>query len=557
MRTKMRKKFFSYVGLLVLGLTMATFTACSDDNDGGSATPTIDQEFTQRGIITDMQSAVVELPVQCAGRWFAAIDPDCDWAGLVGTDGILSGNQTLYLQFDENRTGIDRKTVLYLSGNKGEMSEVAITQTALYKGQAPTNGSGQWFAANGVGCGIDYRYVLDPTYNRSDSKFEPTKVKLNNNLFNFAKIEALQSRGDLQDEAYTETPLKLADLKACLIDSLFCQNKYLSASLTLECSFGFLEFAASGSYESTKRESKAYIDYTVAKNAPTYNVVLSPAEIVEYAESKAEEELPEIVAKAQVKQKQVEELTQQYYKLNGKQSLTKKQQKIIDKILASLEKPTYGGVFSTYFSDMYYQLWSAVVEEEYETADKVLSAIDAAYGPFFISGGDFGGNLNIYAQVDTMALDGKAALSAEAEANIAGAIGIKGHVEFTEEGIQIFRNSHIRIGIYGGSASRTQSELLDLFTSENMNNRGRLQEILSSWASSLEGDTDEGVPSQAAPIRFIITPIWTLFGDVDVRQYAENYFVEKYANRGMNAYLGIADGEEADIEDLISKNCPK
>lgn len=553
----MKKRLFGYAAMVALSLSLTTFTACSDDNDGGPASPTIDQEITQRGITTDMQSAIVELPVQCEGRWYAAIDPDCDWADIVGTDGILSGNQTLSIQFDENRTGIDRKTVLYLTDRKGNISEIAITQTALYKGQAPTNGSGPWFAANGVGCGIDYRYVLDPTYKRSGIKFEPTKVKLNNNLFNFAKIEALQSRGDLQDEAYTETPLKLADLEACLIDSLFCQNKYLNASLTLECSFGFLEFAASGSYESTKKESKAYIDYNVAKNAPTYNVVLSPAEIVEFAESKAEEELPEIVAKAQAKQKEVEELTQQYYKLNGKQSLTKKQRKVIDKILASIEKPSYGDVFSTYFSDMYYQLWSAVVEEDDETADKVLSALDAAYGPFFISGGDFGGNLNIYAQVDTMALDGKASLSAEAEANIAGAIGINGHVEFSEEGLQVFRNSHIKIGIYGGSASRTQGELLDLFTGENMNNRGRLQEILSNWATSLEGDTDEGVPSQAAPIRFIITPIWTLFGDVDVRQYAEDYFIKMYADRGMNIYLGIAGGEETDIEDLISKNCPK
>ena len=137
--------------------------------------------------------------------------------------------------------------------------------------------------------------------------------------------------------------------------------------------------------------------------------------------------------------------------------------------------------------------------ERYSDADNVLNAIDDDYGPFFISGGDFGGNLNLHARVDTMYLEGNSQLSAELSADLSGMFQVGGSVNFTQEGAQLFRNSDITIGIYGGSAAVTQNELATFFGSTGMTDREVFQGILNRWAESLKGCDEDEIPSQASP----------------------------------------------------------
>ena len=79
---------------------------------------------------------------------------------------------------DDNNTGADRKTTLYVADAEGEITEIPVTQTTFYKGEALNNGNGQWFQANGLGYGMNYQYVLDPTYNRDGQSFALTDEKV-------------------------------------------------------------------------------------------------------------------------------------------------------------------------------------------------------------------------------------------------------------------------------------------------------------------------------------------------------------------------------------------
>ena len=52
---------------------------------------------------------------------------------------------------------------------------------------------------------------------------------------------------------------------------------------------------------------------------------------------------------------------------------------------------------------------------------------------------------------------------------------------------------------------------------------------------------------------FVIEPIWTLFDDPAIQEYAQNYFVKKYEDRGIKGYLGIGLGlVEATADDLLN-----
>lgn len=559
---QLMKRKFIILGLVLSGLG-GVCTSCSDDETVTTLpSVVIETEMLQRGITTDMQSAVIDVPIQCEGRWSAVVDADCDWADLSDHDNFYSGNRTLRLIVDENHTNADRKTVLYVGDANGDIFEIPVMQTALYKGEAPSNGgSGQWFADNGVGYGVNYNYVLNPDFNREGMKFEPTKMKMSNNIFNIAQIEALQRSTDsanrLKSSAYVETPIQLSTLHDLMIDSTLCQNKHLEATVRLECSFGFLEFTAEGSYNSTKKENRAHIDYSILRNAPTYNVTLSPAEIRAYAEARALIEDDELTEEREARMEEIDALEQKWLDNKTKRGkpavLTKSEEKKLERMRLNVYQPTYGNVFSDAFAQRYYQLQYYFDEGDFDKANDVLAALDSDYGPFFISGGDFGGNMNIYAKVDTLFLEGSSSLSASLSAELAMGIQVGGEVTFTDEGVQLFRNSDITIAVYGGSAAQTQNELSTFFGSDDLTNHDKLQSILSGWVESLQGRGEDNVPSQAAPIRYNFTPIWTLFSDPSVSNYAMEYFLKKYKDMGINTYLGMMNGNQFKGEDLLNR----
>jgi hypothetical protein len=68
---------------------------------------------------------------------------------------------------------------------------------------------------------------------------------------------------------------------------------------------------------------------------------------------------------------------------------------------------------------------------------------------------------------------------------------------------------------------------------------------------------DDKKPSQsmASPLSFIVEPIWTLFDEPAIQEYAQNYFIKKYEDRGIKGYLRIGLGlDTATADDLLNKN---
>ena len=524
-------------------------------------------QWVKDGIEVDMQSHVVEMNIKADGEWLAVSDPDNDWLALNNHEVIHNGPRQLILLIDENRTEIDRKSVLYVEDKTGEIFEIPVRQNYNFNGEAPTNGSGQAFANNGVGCGVDYDYVLDTKgiakrnaledariankemKEDERTRFAPTKVKKNNPIFNVTRIERLMESGKLGPQAYVEAEIPYVDLEAQLFDSTVVQDKSLDVKLEIGLSYGCIEFVAGATYSSKSNEQRQKMDYTIIRNSPIYNVTISEAEVASYAESAMIDEMKDYEAGLA----QIEAKIQAYYKQNGKEVLTKVQQKIIDSAYSKLERPSFDGVFSASFGNAYWDLYAAVAEEDEAAIDAAMNRFDNYYGPFYISGGDFGGSMTVHAVISDLSMDGYVEAGGNIDGDAAGMFKVHGEFSYSERGMTLLRDSNARFYIYGGDANKVADLMLAQMNGDEPTNRDAWTEAIQYWIGTMYSDNGSVDGSRAAPISFVITPLWNLFWDKDMQRVAQDWFMKKYKDRGIEEYFGIMNGAKTTPEDIIHK----
>ena len=555
---------------LTVGLSM-NVTSCKDDDDDNNpeqaSTVTLDSELLSDGIETEMKSDAVDVKVTANGQWTATLTKGTEWVMIKDWQVTYDGTQTLTLLFDENTTGYDRTTTLTIGNNEGDYQTVSIRQTTLVDGQVPKNGSGLAFAGQGVGCGIDYDYALNVKNKKNTTdKFSPTKIKKPNNIFNIAYIEDLQKKGiqngGLGPSAYTETPIAISELTAQMLDSSMVMVKDVDFNLKMSVSFAAISFSAQGDYTSKKTQTESAVDYVINRFAPMYNVVVSPAEIRTYAskynaiDTKSDD----------IKYDEIDAIKERYANINKRRKrtglnedgLTPEQAAEIDAMYAQLERSasrTWGGVFSGNFTSTYNKLYNALVtNKDNTTADQVLAQLDADYGPFFIAGGDFGGGIVVHCHALDRMLDGTGKFSGHLEAAAGGHFNISGDFSYNEEGLQTLHDCNPDLYIYGGNAIATTNTLMDIILGTKVNDRDRWLNALKDWVNSMYTASDKKPDqSMAAPLSFIIEPIWTLFDEPAIQTYAQNYFIKKYEDRGIKAYLRIGLGlEKATADDLLN-----
>ena len=564
---------------LMAGITLS-LSSCNKDDDNTSDEQDapevkIEQETLTHGIETDMKSAEISVPIDCEGQWHATITAGTSWVRIEGWQVTYTGKQTLTLLFDENLSKVDRNTTLNITNADGEIQHIAIKQYYNYEGKAPTNGNGLAFAGKGLGTAIDYDYALNmKKIAESTTPFEPTKIHGLNNVLNMTRIEQLKKNGSLQPSAYVEAVTPIADLKAKLLDSCVMQNKHLDLSFDLGIEFGPIAVTCHGAYDSDKAESRAYVDYTIVRTAPMYNAYVSPAELAAYATDAKNNKIDWDADEAEWDA--IDELIERFKKANqrlikrGKElelnedGLTPEQAIEIANMEAAIPlRYDRAGIFSTNFNDRYNQLYNAIVRPaNKETGtDKtevknILDALNDEYGPFIIAGGDYGGALTMYCQIDTMLLDGRSTFEGEMSAEFGGYLHAEGTLHYTEDGYARLRNINPQINIYGGNANNVANSMLEIITGGNATELPKWTEILSNWLDSMkETDEDEENLNAPSPISYVVTPIWTFFREPAIQQQVRDYFVEKYADRGIKAYLGIMDGsDDTGAEQILNKD---
>lgn len=582
------RRFFGFMLMAALmgGLSLGAVSCKSDEDtvdEGKISTVTVESGIVANGVRAEMKSAVVELPVQCDGEWFALLgfgqSDTPDWVRIQKWQAVYEGNQTLLIAFDQNLTGYDRKTTLTLANSAGQITKVPIVQTYTFDGKAPDNSSGQVFANKGVGYGMDYNYLLDTKGIRyrnvqeqlkinsgqmkeSDvTKFNAMAVTGLNNLFNISQIEKLMiaqtgKPAELQPSAYVETPIELADLEIGMLDSALVQDKTIDFSLTIGISLGPIEFEASASYIGQKKESRSYVDYNLVRNAPMYDVRLSPSEISTYAALPKNRMYDEDALDAF--DAQVESQINKFKRTNkrtrvpedelNEDGLTEDQQNIIDGMYLNDDTGfDFGSVYSTGFSKAYSRLIRAIslnvnakkpLPINETLANQVCQQLNDLYGPFIIARAQFGGALILTARVDTMRLEGQVTAKGKIDGEALGMFKVTGDFTYTENGFNNMRNIGAKFYIFGGDANNTADALSNLLASDKPDCREEWFDAMSHWWQSMKAD-DGG--SHAEPISYTVVPIWTIFTEPEIADYVRKWFLDKYQDRGIYEYLDIIE----------------
>lgn len=533
------------------------FTACSDNDDvANPSAPSTVPTSSLTSIESEVKSAVIEVPINCSGEWVADVD-SCDWLEIIDEASPLhKGNGVIKLKVDENRTGVGRKNKLMVVDLNDNMLEIPVYQSNLYNGEAPSNGAATWFTKNKVGCCADYNYFMAPKKNRSGS-FDPSLVSMNNNIFNMANVERWQKMNEQTgDYLYIMNRIPVVHLKDKELTNSISRSDSLHVSIEMDCSFGFIEFRGKGEYTSSMDNNSEQVNYSICRQSPVLNANFDVQNITSTIDEKVYNYF-----KDKNLVKTLDSLATEARSLPEKSAA----RKFLLTAISREKKPDFGGLFSKGFSDAYWNLYSFYLtkdslygnDEAKKEAEmkKRLNALDSKYGPFFISGGQFGGSLNLYATVDKKELNEDAQFKAEISANISSVFNLEGEARFTSDGQRVYKNSEIDLQMYGGDASKTANKIVGLLNGPDMTRTDSLSMILNEWVDSFDKfDEKANEPTAAAPILFYITPIWTLFSyDVDLQEIVQNYFMEKYADKGIDTWVRILDGEEPQAEEMLKK----
>ena len=584
--TKTIRNLLMAAAMLGLGMSVAS-CAVNEDNpaiDNQVSAITINEELLSQGINADMSSNIIEVEVKCKGEWSAVTPSSDSWLRIADWQVVYKGNQTLTLMIDENNTDKGRSSSLMLADSEGGTTKIDVYQDFIFY----NNTSGEAFSSKGLGCGIDYDYVLNLKKNverqKKGESFEIINTHKVNNIFNITQIEKLQkqTKDPLQASAYVEAVMPVAKIEAHLYDSCLVQDKTLEVGINMSISYGAISGRAGGSYKSKATEARDYINYSIVRSAPMYNVYLSPAELSAYASDPRHNKIDEAYDEAVWEQ--IEALIQRYQKRNQRKpasqlnyrGLTEEQETIVSNMEEQADELMYdyAGIFSANFTKRYNELYRALVmkklagkEPDYETADRVLNALDNEYGPFFIAGGTFGGSMSVYTEILKDSLNGESELSGEVQVEMEGLFSINGAIKYSEKGYSYLRNSKTQIDIYGGNANASVGTYMGIIIGEKPSNLNAWNEAMDSWIKSMWTTTDgtsTGTPqiSEAAPISYSVTPIWMLFSYPEIQEYAQQYFMEKYKDRGIYGYFGIMKGEReggqaeeaSDLESDMWKN---
>ena len=112
------KRFLQPLLAVALLAGVTTFTGCKSEEDTvEKVTLDIDSNLLKNGIEAKAESSIMTVNVACTGSWSAALDETCDWCRLDDRELTYNGSRTLRLVFDENETGTDRITTLYIEAN--------------------------------------------------------------------------------------------------------------------------------------------------------------------------------------------------------------------------------------------------------------------------------------------------------------------------------------------------------------------------------------------------------------------------------------------------------
>ncbi len=534
-------RYFNAVlsAVFVMGLGIG-ITSCKSDE--GTDAPTVkestlqlDEKIERFGIETDMQSAIVDVKVDCKGRWSAVVPSDCEWCEIDQNALIYDGPQTLSLNFTENRSGLDRQTTLTIMDDAKKRTDIKVVQTMLYNGEAPTNADGD-YKSTAVGFSVNYDYFLN-TAIEQQGEFSVNNCYRGDNVFNMARVRQLDTERILA--AYHEEQLAVARFHEVMFDSITRKSDSISVTMNVEVSFGFINFNARGAYHAADSVSMTNVNYFIQRKAPAYRLFVSPDALGDRIRTQGQRETLRLRRENADFIKDIDNYEAELKAENGGE-LSEGDKAYVAEMRAEALKPAYDNLLSPGMRTLYYNITTALRQKNYTLADQYLNVLDAKYGPFFIGSAEYGGTLVMNCELKNSYVATNGGIGAELDANGEGLFSIGGKLKWSEDGLRSIHDSNMTLEVYGGDAAPTATALREQLKGDDPTNQTKLEDILKAWAESLK-PKGEGRNTDAALLNISFTPIWTIF-DASSTQYVEEFFRKKYSDRGIDKYINSMQG---------------
>ena len=523
----------------LLGGMSLNVTSCKSDDDDSPkvkvSTLQLDEKTMRYGIETDMQSAIVDVKVNCQGRWSAVMPSDCEWCEIDQNALIYDGPQTLSLNFSENRSGKDRQTKLTILDDAMKRTVINVVQTTLFNGEPPTNADGD-YKSTAVGYSVNYDYFLNTAVEQKGD-FAVNNCYRGDNVFNMARVHQL-SREKILD-AYHEEQLAVARFNEVMFDSITKKSDSIAVTMNVEISFGFINFNARGAYHATDSVSMANVNYFIQRKAPAYRLFISPSDLGERLRSQAKRETVRLRKENADFIKEINDYEAELKQERGGE-LTEADKKDIADMRAEALKPAYDNILSPGMRTLYFYITNALREENYKQADQYLDVLDSKYGPFFIGSAEYGGTLVMNCELRNSYVATHGGIEAQLSASGEGMFSVGGNLKWSEEGLRSIHDSKMTLEVYGGDAAATATSLREQLKGDDPTNQTKLESILKAWVESLK-PKGEGRNSDAALLNISFTPIWTIF-DINSAQYVEQFFRKKYKDKGIDKYVNSMQG---------------
>lgn len=523
-----------------MGGVSLNVTSCKSDEDTDAptikeSTLQLDEKVTRYGIETDMKSAIVDVNVNCKGRWSAIIPSDCEWCEIDQNALIYDGPQTLSLNFTENRTGRDRQTTLTIMDDAMKRTDIKVVQTTLFNGEPPTNAEGD-YKSTAVGFSVNYDYFLNTAVDRQGD-FAVNNCYRGDNVFNMERVHQLNRERILN--AYHEEQLAVARFNEVMFDSITKKNDTIAVTMNVEISFGFINFNARGAYHASDSVSMANVNYFIQRKAPAYRLFISPDALGDRVRKQGQRETVRLRKENADFIKEIDDYEAELKQEKGGE-LSEGDKAYIAEMRAEALKPAYDNILSPGMRTLYYYITTAIRNKDYILADQYLDVLDSKYGPFFIGSAEYGGTLVMNCELSNSYVATHGGIEAQLSAEGEGMFSIGGQLQWSEDGLRSIHDSKMTLEVYGGDAAATATSLREQLKGDDPTNQAKLENILRAWAESLK-PKGEGRNSDAALLNISFTPIWTIF-DVNSAKYVEDFFREKYRDKGIEKYINSMQG---------------
>lgn len=502
------KKFFY---LMSIGIIAVSFTACNEEKiDDGKL---VLGEEDAKEVTINRLGGFLEIPVSATGDWTASLPEDCSWAKVINDENSGTGAVTVFTDYLNPENGEDRRTELTVTNGKASKSIRIRQYLGKHDGENDDATVSEDAWGNTVlGMGVN----IINTGKGEDGMFKGNWVTSPSNAKKIAQESERYNRVFVSTTSASDIGTE------GVAKELHSKQDTLGIRASVSVTYGLFSLKIEGEYKSNETEVNNKVSYSTEYQAPRAKAWLGARDLAALANASVTRRIYE------------EEDEYQQMKRLKNMALTggfdSDRAKIMD---------IFDEIFDNYDED---NLPDA--DSSWKIPSKLnskLKALDANYGPVYISSVLMGGSTFLNIEYDSVFVCDTLNISGSIKVDItSGLLNVKAGVDagYSKTSKDIMEHSKSTFAVRGGDGVKRGAVMNSLTLTDTQVDKEVTKDIdiaavhkaLSEWAASVpNGEPKESNKDLYAAISFGYSPIWAFFGEY--ASYVREFFIRTYKDK--------------------------